>query len=69
MMSHEIFEYESRRGPRRSLRFAPFVVLIALAAYATIVVAALTAPSSAESGTPSSSGSVQTVARSFDSDR
>lgn len=50
MMSHEIFEYDSRRTPRRTLRFAPFVVLVALAAYATIVVAALTAPDSAESG-------------------
>jgi hypothetical protein len=50
MMSHEVFEYQSRRAPRRSLRLAPFVVLIALAAYATIVVAALTAPGSAESG-------------------
>lgn len=52
MMSHEIFEYESRRAPRRSLRIAPFVVLIALAAYATVVVAALTGPSSAQSGFP-----------------
>lgn len=52
MMSHEVFEYQSRRTPRRTLRIAPFVVLIALAAYATVVVAALTAPSSAESGSP-----------------
>ena len=56
MMSHEffeeMFEYESRRTPRRSLRVAPFVVLVALAAYATVVVAALTAPGSADSGAP-----------------
>ncbi len=60
MMSHEIFEYGSRRTPRRSLKVAPFVVLIALAAYATIVVAAVTAPGSAESGSPADSG-VQVV--------
>lgn len=57
MMSHEFFEYESRRVPRRSLRIAPFVVLIALAAYATVVIAALTAPGSAESGSPAQSPS------------
>lgn len=64
MMSHEIFEYESRRAPRRSLRIAPFVVLVALAAYATVVIAALTAPGSAESGSPATSGAqVVEVAR------
>jgi hypothetical protein len=56
MMSHEMFEYESRRTPRRSLRIAPFIVLVALAAYATVVIAALTAPGSAESGTPAGGG-------------
>lgn len=60
MMSHEVFEYQSRRTPRRSLRIAPFVVLVALAAYATIVIAALTAPASAESGSSAGVG-VQVV--------
>jgi hypothetical protein len=56
MMSHEVFDYQSRRPSRRSSRIAPFVVLAALAAYATIVVAALTAPGSAESGWPTQTG-------------
>jgi hypothetical protein len=64
MMSHEIFEYESQRTPRRSLKIAPFVVLVALAAYATVVIAALTAPGSAESGTSAGGGTeVVEVAR------
>lgn len=56
MLSHEIFEYQSHRAPRRSLRIAPFVVLVALAAYATIIVAALTAPDAAQSGSPTPAG-------------
>lgn len=53
MLSHNVFEFESRPQTRRSLRFAPFVVLVALVLYATVIIAAVTGSPSAESGSGS----------------